>query len=155
MSTKRFDNFSVALRQWRAEHSHCKLLHGYAFEVKAWFASNEADLDKQLDDMNWVVDFGGFKDKPTGNGLSAWLKELLDHTTIIEEGDPYLEIFEELQAMGLCKLVVLPKIGAESLARYIFEQFNYVLARTDAARCRCISVEVFKNSKNSALYGEL
>lgn len=51
-SAKKFDNFSVALRQHKAQHSHCSLLHGYAFELKVWFASNEENIDKQLDDMN-------------------------------------------------------------------------------------------------------
>jgi len=68
VSTKNFDNFSVALRQWRAQHSHCCLLHGYSFEIKVWFASTEADINKQLDDMNWIVDYGGFKKPPHGNG---------------------------------------------------------------------------------------
>ena len=39
-STKIFDNYSVAIRQWRAQHSHCQLLHGYALKFKVWFESN-------------------------------------------------------------------------------------------------------------------
>jgi 6-pyruvoyltetrahydropterin/6-carboxytetrahydropterin synthase len=60
ISAKKFTNFSVALRQWKAQHSHCQLLHGYAFEIKVWFASNEPDIDKQLDDTSWIVDYGGY-----------------------------------------------------------------------------------------------
>ena len=62
ISTKLFENYSVALRQWRASHSHCELLHGYALKFKVWFASNEPIEENQLDDMNWIVDYGGFKD---------------------------------------------------------------------------------------------
>ena len=40
-STKLFDNYSVALRQHKAAHSHCELLHGYALKFKVWFESNE------------------------------------------------------------------------------------------------------------------
>ena len=69
ISTKTFKNFSVALRQWKAQHSHCQLLHGYAFKIKVWFASIEEDVDKQLDEMNWITDYGGFKPQPEGNGL--------------------------------------------------------------------------------------
>jgi hypothetical protein len=58
ISTKTFDNYSVAIRQWKAQHSHCQLLHGYGIYFKVWFASNQPDLDKQLDEMNWIVDFG-------------------------------------------------------------------------------------------------
>jgi len=154
-STKRFSNFSVALRQWKAAHSHCQLLHGYAFEVKVVFGSNEPDIDKQLDDMNWIVDFGGFKAAPQGNGLSDWLKEMFDHTTLIEASDPYLEVFQDLQGMGLLKLHVMEKMGAESMARLIFDKFNKVLSKTDAGRCKVVSVEVFENSNNSAIFGTL
>ena len=38
-STKIFDNYSVAIRQWKASHSHCELLHGYALKFKVWFES--------------------------------------------------------------------------------------------------------------------
>ena len=41
ISTKLFTNYSVAIRQWKAQHSHCQLLHGYALKFKVWFASNE------------------------------------------------------------------------------------------------------------------
>ena len=94
LSAKTFDNFSVALRQHKAQHSHCKLLHGYAFKMKVWFASNEPDVDKQLEDMNWIVDYGGFKKPPHGNGLREWLDDNFDHTTLIEKDDPYLDFFQ-------------------------------------------------------------
>ena len=93
VSTKIFDNYSVAIRQWKAQHSHCQLLHGYALEFKVWFSSVEEDLDKQLDEMNWIVDFGGFKTKPVGNGLKDWMDHMWDHTVLIEKDDPYADIF--------------------------------------------------------------
>jgi 6-pyruvoyltetrahydropterin/6-carboxytetrahydropterin synthase len=144
ISTKTFDNFSVAIRQWRAGHSHCQLLHGYAFKVKIWFQSEE------LDDMNWVVDFGGFKHM----GLREWLDDLLDHTLLIEKDDPYLDIFQGLETMGLCKLRIMDKMGCESLAELIFNKFNDALSKQDAGRSRVIKVEVFENEKNSAIYEE-
>ena len=48
ISTKLFENYSVAIRQWKAQHSHCQLLHGYALKFKVWFASNEPDVENQL-----------------------------------------------------------------------------------------------------------
>ena len=47
ISTKLFDNYSVAIRQYKAAHSHCQLLHGYALKFKVWFASNEP-LEEKL-----------------------------------------------------------------------------------------------------------
>lgn len=154
LSTKKFDNFSVALRQWKAQHSHCQLLHGYAFEIKVWFASNEPDIDKQLDQMNWIVDYGGFKKPPQGNGLREWLDDMFDHTTLIEKDDPYLDIFQQLSQMGICKLIIMDRMGAESVAKMVFDKFNERLSKTDAGRCKVIKVEVFENPKNSSIYEE-
>ena len=75
ISTKLFENYSVALRQWRASHSHCELLHGYALKFKVWFESVEPLEENQLDEMNWIQDYGGFKSVPVGNGLKDWMDE--------------------------------------------------------------------------------
>jgi 6-pyruvoyltetrahydropterin/6-carboxytetrahydropterin synthase len=154
ISAKNFDNFSVALRQWKAKHSHCQLLHGYAFEIKVWFASNESDIDKQLDDMNWIVDYGSFKKPPHGNGLREWLDEIFDHTTLIEKDDPYLDFFQSAAQEGLMKLIIMEKMGAESVAKLVFDKFNEVLSKTDAGRCKVIKVECFENKNNSSIYEE-
>ncbi len=146
ISTKIFDNYSVALRQHKAQHSHCQLLHGYALRFKVWFSSDT------LDDMNWVVDFGGFKDAPIGNGLKSWMKDNFDHTLLIERDDPYLDFFHSAAMEGLCKLVIMDKMGCESLAKMVCDKFNEVLSQTDAGRCRVIRVECFENDKNSAIY---
>lgn len=152
-STKFFDNYSVALRQHKAQHSHCKLLHGYALEFKVIFEpTNPDDINGGLDDMNWVVDFGGFKDAPRGNGLKAWMNDMFDHTTLIEKDDPYLDLFHEMNLSGICKLKVMEKMGAESLAKLVFDKFNDTLSKTDGARCRVVSVECFENKTNSAIY---
>ncbi len=154
ISAKKFDNFSVALRQWKAQHSHCQLLHGYAFKIKVWFGSNEPDVEKQLDDMNWIVDYGCFKKEPQGNGLRQWLDDQFDHTTLIEKDDPYLDLFQQMEQMNLCKLIVMDKMGAESVARLVYNKFNDKLSKTDAGRCKVIKVEVFENDNNSSIFEE-
>ena len=58
-STKIIELGSCAFRQPRAK-SHCRFIHGYRLVAKFWFSCNE------LDENNWVVDFGslkGLKDK--------------------------------------------------------------------------------------------
>lgn len=150
ISTKIFDNYSVAIRQHKAQHSHCCKLHGYALEFKVWFAS----LDNTLDEMNWIVDFGGFKSTPIGNGLKDWMDMMFDHTLLLEKDDPYLDFFQSAESEGLCYVRVLDKIGAESLAKLVFEKFNDVLSKTQGGRCKVIKVECFENKKNSAIYEE-
>lgn len=155
ISTKLFENYSVALRQHKAQHSHCQLLHGYALKFKVWFASVEPLEENQLDDMNWVVDYGGFKDAPQGNGLKSWMNDMFDHTTLIEKDDPQLETFTALEELGLCKLKVMDKMGAESLAKLVYDHFNNRLSLTDAGRCRVVQVECFENDVNSSIYTKL
>lgn len=151
LSTKKFDNFSVAIRQWKAQHSHCQLLHGYAFEFKVWFASKEEVEEQQLDEMNWIVDFGLF----SRNGLKQWLNNMFDHTTIIEKDDPQLESFKWMEELGLLKLVVLDRIGAESAAKLVFDKFNEVFANTEGGRIKVVKVECNENTKNSGIYEEI
>ena len=47
---------SCAFRQWKAD-SHCNLIHGYALQFELTFGSDK------LDNRNWVVDFGGLKER--------------------------------------------------------------------------------------------
>lgn len=150
-STKRFDNFSIAIRQWKAQHSHCQLLHGYALEFKVWFASKEGLEKNQLDEMNWIVDYGLF----SRNGLKDWLNDMFDHTTIIEKDDPQLESFIYLQELGLAKLTIVDRIGAESMAKLVFEKFNDVFSKTEGGRVMVTKVECFENTKNSSIYEEI
>lgn len=141
-STKVFDGFSVALRQWKAQHSHCNLLHGYDIYFKVTF---EADY---LDETNWIADFGSFK----RNGLKDWLSEMFDHTTLIEKDDPMKGYFEMMVAEKIAKVHFLDKMGCESLAKMVFDKFNDVLSKQEAGRLRVVSVECFEHEKNSAIY---
>jgi 6-pyruvoyltetrahydropterin/6-carboxytetrahydropterin synthase len=153
-STKLFDNFSVAIRQWKAQHSHCQLVHGYGIYFKVWFESIEPLEENQLDEMNWVCDFGGFKNKPEGNGLKEWMNYMFDHTLLIEKDDPYLDFFKSAEMEGICHVRVLDKIGCESLAKLVFDKFNDVLSKTNAGRTKVVKVECFEHEKNSAIYLE-
>jgi 6-pyruvoyltetrahydropterin/6-carboxytetrahydropterin synthase len=83
------EGWSCAFRQWKADHSHCHYLHGYALQVELTF---EAEA---LDHRNWVVDFGGLK------GLKKVLQSVFDHTTLIAEDDPELGWFEAAHQRGI------------------------------------------------------
>jgi 6-pyruvoyltetrahydropterin/6-carboxytetrahydropterin synthase len=85
-STKLFDGFSTVFRQWKAEGTHCRFLHGYGVSFRVWF-------EGELDERNWVWDFGGMKRaKGTidGKNPKAWMDYMFDHTTIVAEDDPGL-----------------------------------------------------------------
>ena len=162
-STKLFDNYSVAIRQHKAQHSHCQLLHGYALEFKVWFESIEPIEENQLDEMNWIMDYGGFKALPkggesieelkkTGNGLKDWMDYMWDHTLLIEKDDPQLETFQYMQELGLCHLRVMDRIGAESAAKMVYDKFNDVMSRIGGGRVKVVKVECWEAPKNSSIY---
>ena len=147
-STKLFDGFSCVFRQWRAEDTHCRFLHGYSVSFRIWF-------EGELDERNWVWDFGGMKratNKIDGINPKAWMDYMFDHTTIIAENDPYLEHFKKMHIDGIIQLRIIPAVGAEQFAKYIFNKVNeFVLAETKN-RVRVAKVEVYENERNSATY---
>ena len=103
-STKLFKGYSTAFRQWRAKHSHCQFLHGYAMEFKVTFTGN-------LDQLNWVCDFGSFK----RNGIKEHLSYMFDHTTVVAKDDPQLEFFKQLSYKNLIQLRVINDVGCEKI----------------------------------------
>lgn len=142
-STKTYGHnlgFSCAFRQWRAD-SHCKYIHGYSVAIKFVFEADE------LDERNWVVDFGSLK------SLKGWLENMFDHKTIVAFDDPQLEWFEEAHKRGIIDMVMVPATGCESFAGMIFEATEVWLTDNGyAPRCRLKSVEVMEHGANSAVY---
>jgi 6-pyruvoyltetrahydropterin/6-carboxytetrahydropterin synthase len=143
-STKTYDHnegLSCCFRQWRAVHSHCRLIHGYALAFKFVFAASE------LDERNWCFDFGGLKD------VKHWLHEQFDHTMIVAEDDPHLPVFKLLAASDLVDLRVLPSVGCEAVAQFVFSHVNTIVCGETEGRVWVESVEVSEHGGNSALYG--
>jgi 6-pyruvoyltetrahydropterin/6-carboxytetrahydropterin synthase len=149
-STKIFDGFSTVFRQWRADGTHCQFLHGYGISFKITF-------EGELDEKNWVWDFGGMKRaKGTIDGMNpkAWMDFMFDHTTIVAEDDPYLENFKEMWKDGIIQLRVIPATGAEQFAKFIYDKVNEFVLEETNNRVRVTQVEFKEHNKNSAIYGE-
>jgi 6-pyruvoyltetrahydropterin/6-carboxytetrahydropterin synthase len=153
-STKTYGNdrgLSCCFRQWRATHSHCSLLHGYSIGIKLIF---ECDT---LDEKNWCMDFGGLKE------FKAWADFMFDHTLVVAEDDPQLEMFEKMSSLGLqdqggvCDLRVVPAVGCEMFAKLAYDKMSELLASGNMSypinpTVRIKSVEVFEHGANSAIY---
>ena len=107
---------SATFRQWAAENTHCRFLHGYALKVKIILDCSE------LDHRNWVYSFGDFKP------LKAWLEETFDHKTLIAQDDPFLDHFQHMADLGLIQLVVVKKVGCEAFAQMIYDKMTELLA---------------------------
>ena len=102
ISTKVFEGFSTVFRQWKAETTHCRFLHGYGVSFKIYF-------EGELDHRNWVWDFGGMKravNKIDDMTPKEWMDYMFDHTVIIAEDDPYLQAFQQMETAGVAQIRV-------------------------------------------------
>ena len=142
-STKTYGNdrgLSCCFRQWRADHSHCSLIHGYSLGFRFVF---EADT---LDERNWVYDFGNCK------WIKEYLEETFDHTLVISSDDPQLGIFKELSDRKLANLKVIHGVGCEKFAEHVYKYVQPTVMRETEGRVKLKSVEVFEHEANSAIY---
>ena len=149
-SSKVFDGFSTVFRQWKAEDTHCRFLHGYGVSFKVYF---EGDLDHR----NWVWDFGGMKRAKTqidGMSPKVWMDYMFDHTLICAEDDPALSKFKNLAETGIIQLRVIPATGAEKFAEYIFNKINKFVQTETEGRVRVTKVKFAEHGKNAAYYVE-
>tara|TARA_R110001599_G_scaffold126542_1_gene299641 strand:+ start:1201 stop:1659 length:459 start_codon:yes stop_codon:yes gene_type:complete len=148
ISRKHFKGFSCCFRQWKAKDTHCSFLHGYALSFQIEFKG-------ELDERNWVWDFGGMKRaKGTIDGKSPkeWFDYMFDHTTIVASDDPMIQHFLQLDAMGVIQLRVIKSVGAEKFAEFIYNKVNEFVQKETDGRVSVNKVTVLENENNSATY---
>jgi 6-pyruvoyltetrahydropterin/6-carboxytetrahydropterin synthase len=138
-STKFIELGSTAFRQPKAS-SHCKNIHGYQLKAKVWLGANE------LDENNWVFDFGSFKE------LTKTLQKTFDHKLVIDKNDPAKSIFRELERYGAAEIIEMDGVGIEKFAQFVFEQTDTYVKFCTKDRVWCDKVEIFEHEKNSAIY---
>ena len=149
-SSKVFDGFSTVFRQWKAKDTHCRFLHGYGISFKVYF-------EGELDNRNWVWDFGGMKRAKTlidGMQPKAWMDYMFDHTVIIAEDDPDKKLFGEMQAAGMVQLRIIEATGAEKFAEYVYNKLNNFVHEETEGRVRVTKVKFMEHGKNAAYYVE-
>tara|TARA_R100000805_G_C3586997_1_gene89570 strand:- start:135 stop:611 length:477 start_codon:yes stop_codon:yes gene_type:complete len=148
ISTKVFDGYSTVFRQWRAEDTHCKYLHGYGVSFKIWF-------EGELDERNWVWDFGGMKrakGKIDDMSPKEWFNYMFDHTFIVAEDDPFLESFNKMDQAGVAQVRVVESTGAEKFAELVFNKVNDFITEETEGRVKVSKVEFKEHQRNSAIY---
>ena len=147
-STKLFDGFSTVFRQWKAEGTHCRFLHGYGVSFRVWF-------EGELDERNWVWDFGGMKRAKNtidGKNPKEWMDYMFDHTTIVATDDPGIGGFRTMNELGIIQLREIEAVGAEQFAKYIYEKLNTFVQEETNGRVSVVRVEFMEHSKNTAIY---
>ena len=147
-STKLFDGFSCVFRQWKAENTHCRFMHGYGVSFRVWFEGG-------LDDRNWVWDFGGMKRAQTkidGMSPKAWMDYMFDHTILVAKDDPMFHLINELEHNKIAQVRVVEATGAEKFAEFIFNKLNKFVQTETGGRVRVAKVEFMEHGKNTAIY---
>jgi 6-pyruvoyltetrahydropterin/6-carboxytetrahydropterin synthase len=115
---------------------------------RVWF-------EGELDERNWVWDFGGMKRaKNTIDGKTPkqYFEWLLDHTTVVSEDDPHLNTFLQMDKDGIIQLRILPAVGCERFAEFLYQKINEFLAIETDGRVKAAKVEVYEHERNSASY---
>jgi 6-pyruvoyltetrahydropterin/6-carboxytetrahydropterin synthase len=143
LSTKNYGpelGLSAVFRQWKAE-SHCNKLHGYSLGFNFVFEAQE------LDDRNWVVDFGDLAE------LKKALQRTFDHKLVVAADDPERGKLEYLHQVGLADVVILTDVGCEKFAELAYElAWDVLNDKGYFPRVRIQSVECFEHGANSALF---
>ena len=132
---------SCCFRQWKAE-SHCHFLHGYALKVHLEFVCDE------LDERNWVMDFGGLKQ------VKEWLQSVFDHKTLVDKHDPLISSLRELHQAGVIDMIIVDQVGCEAFAKMVYDYVKMWLLHIHGTRVRLLRAEVHEHGANSASYGE-
>jgi 6-pyruvoyltetrahydropterin/6-carboxytetrahydropterin synthase len=104
------------------------------------------------------MDFGGLAE------FKKWSEHMFDHTLVIAEDDPDLEVFKKLDEIkgghkdqGVCDLRIVPAVGCEMFAKMCYDKMSELLVSGNMrypvnSNVRVKSVEVFEHGANSATY---
>tara|TARA_R110000824_G_scaffold120115_2_gene275105 strand:- start:1046 stop:1384 length:339 start_codon:yes stop_codon:yes gene_type:complete len=106
-----------------------------------WF-----EAQTQEKKTGFVMDFGKL------DHIKTWLEHMFDHTLLLDQNDPLLPEFKDLERKGACKITVLPDVSMEGTAKYVFEYVNEWTKKITNQRVWVHSVECRENEKNSAIY---
>jgi 6-pyruvoyltetrahydropterin/6-carboxytetrahydropterin synthase len=105
-------------------------------------------MANELDEQNWVVDFGMLK------SFKEQLESVFDHKLVIAADDPLASALLDLQHVyAAASVVTLPAVGCEAFAEYIHVMGDqWLIDNKLDNRVRVHLVEVSEHGANSAVY---
>ena len=66
--------------------------------------------------------------------------------------DPFLHAFEKMDEAGVAQVRVVPAVGAERFAEFVFNKINTFVKAETKGRVSVKKVEFRENNKNAAVY---
>jgi 6-pyruvoyltetrahydropterin/6-carboxytetrahydropterin synthase len=82
----------------------------------------------------------------------AWMDYMFDHTMLVAEDDPYVESFKKMNEVGVAQVRILPAVGAEKFAEYLYQKLSPFINEETQGRVRIMKIEVYEHERNSATY---
>jgi 6-pyruvoyltetrahydropterin/6-carboxytetrahydropterin synthase len=79
---------------------------------------------------------------------------MFDHTTLVAADDPHRAEFERMAMLGVLRMRILPAVGCESVAQFVYEHVGRIVRADTNGRVWLELVEVREHSGNSAMYQE-
>jgi len=142
-STKKLGPISVGHRQWR-DDGHCAWVHGYGRYIQFTF-------EGELDERQWVMDFGDLRD------VKQWLEEQWDHRLLLASDDPHLGQFKNMHALGTMSINVMDVDkgwgpGIEASCKFVYDHVQPIIAQKTNGRVTLTKVEIWEHERNSAVY---
>jgi 6-pyruvoyltetrahydropterin/6-carboxytetrahydropterin synthase len=71
---------------------------------------------------------------------------------IIAEDDPFIESFRLMGQAGAAQVRILPAVGAEKFAEYIYNKLQEFVSKETAGRVNVVRVEFLEHGRNTAIY---
>eukprot|EP01050_Picozoa_sp_SAG11_P023567 SAG11_NODE_4771_length_1773_cov_53.509081_3_plen_116_part_00 len=87
-----------------------------------------------------------------GMSPKEWMDYMFDHTVVVAEDDPFVESFQSMEKHGAAQVRVIPAVGAEKFAQFIYDKVNPFIQEETDGRVKIIRVEFREHGKNSAIY---
>ena len=87
-----------------------------------------------------------------GMSPKEWMDHMFDHTLVVAEDDPFVESFQSMGVHGAAQVRVIPAVGAEKFAEFVFNKLNEFVKTETEDRVKVVRVEFMEHGKNSAIY---
>lgn len=136
--SKKF-RFETAHRLAKGYVGKCSHLHGHSWNGEITVICTE------LDDQGMAIDY-----KDIGV-FCKQIEDILDHKTILHEGDD--KLIEALVGIGSDVVILKENPTSEVIAKYIYEKFEAHVA-SKGLNCRVYSVSIEETCTSRCVYGK-
>ncbi len=131
-------------------------------EVGAAACGDIMKISLKIDDITGTVMDARFKTFGCGSAIAAssMATELIKGKSIDElercfSNDDIVNAlggFKTMDNLGIIQLRIIPAVGAEQFAKYIYEKLNTFIQEETEGRVKIAKVEFMEHAKNTAIY---